>query len=69
MSSETDQQKAERIASEERAVSAIRILCESYAKGGMSYRQTAKLIEDVLEDEAGRIVRIGNERHTPEVTT
>jgi hypothetical protein len=69
VSSETDQQKAERIASEERAVSAIRILCESYAKGGMSYRQTAKLIEDVLEDEAGRIVRIGNERHTPEVTT
>jgi hypothetical protein len=69
MSSETDQQKAERIASEERAVSAIRILCESYAKGGMSYRQTAKLIEDVLEDEAGRIVRIGKERHTPEVRT
>lgn len=69
MSIETDQQKAERIASEERAMSAIRILVDSYAKGGMSYRQATKLIEDVLEDEAGRIVRVGNERHTPEATT
>lgn len=69
MSMETDQQKAERIASQERAMSAIRILCEGYANGGMSYRQASKLIADVLEDEAGRIVRVGTERHTPEVMT
>ena len=66
---ETDDQVRERIASETRAVAAIRILCETFTKGGMSYGQTAKLIEDVLEDQAGRIVRVGNEKHTPEVRT
>lgn len=69
MTRETDNQARERIANEERAVAAIRILCETYARGGMSYGQTAKLIEDVLEDQAGRIVRVGNEKHTPEVRT
>ena len=69
MTRDTDEQLRDRIASEERSIAAVRILCESYTKGGMSYGQTAKLIEDVLEDQAGRIVRVGNERHTPEVQT
>lgn len=69
MTRDTDEQLRDRIASEERSIAAVRILCESYSKGGMSYGQTAKLIEDVLEDQAGRIVRVGNERHTPEVQT
>jgi transcription antitermination factor NusG len=69
MTRDTDEQLRDRIASEERSIAAVRILCESYTKGGMSYGQTAKLIEDVLEDQAGRIVRVGNERHSPEVQT
>jgi len=69
MTRDTDEQLRDRIASEERSIAAVRILCESYSKGGMSYGQTAKLIEDVLEDQAGRIVRVGNERHSPEVQT
>ena len=69
MTRDTDEQLRDRIASEERSIAAVRILCESYSKGGMSYGQTAKLIEDVLEDQAGRIVRVGNERHFPEVQT
>jgi hypothetical protein len=69
MTRPTDDQVQERIASEERAVAAIRILCETYTKGGMTYGQAAKLIEDVLEDQAGRIVRVGHQKHTPEVQT
>ena len=69
MTRDTDEQLRDRIASEERSIAAVRILCESYTNGGMSYGQTAKLIEDVLEDQAGRIVRVGNDRHTPEVQT
>lgn len=69
MTRETDDQVRERIASEALAVSAIRLVCECYEKGGMSYGQTAKLIEDVLEDQAGRIVRVGDQKHTPEVRT
>lgn len=67
--SETDQQIRDRIAAEDRAVMAIRILCDSYQQGGAAYRTVAKLIEDVLEDQAGRIVRVGNDKHTPEVQT
>lgn len=66
---ETDQQRRERIAREERAIQAIRILCESYTAGGTSFRQTAKLIEDVLDEQAASIVRVGETRHNPEVTT
>ena len=69
MSSETNEQRMQRLADEERAMTAVRSLCDSYAAGGMSFCQAMRQIEQVLEDEAGRIVRVGNERHTPEVTT
>ena len=69
MNTETNEQRMQRLADEERAVAAVRSLCEAYAAGGTSYKATMRLIEQVLEDEAGRIVRIGNERHTPEVKT
>lgn len=64
---ETNEQRMARIAGEEQAVAAIRILCETFAAGGLSFRQTTKLIEDVLEDQSGRMVRVGSERHSPEV--
>lgn len=69
MNTETNEQRMRRLADEERAVAAVRSLCEAYAAGGASYSTTMRLIERLLEDEAGRIVRIGNERHTPEVRT
>ena len=69
MSSETNEQRRQRLADEERAMTAVRSLCDSYAAGAMSFRQVMRQIEHVLENQAGRIVRIGNERHTPEVTT
>ena len=66
---ETDQQRRERIAREEQAMTAIRSLVEAYTAGGVTFRQAAKSIEDVLDEEVGRIVRVGQERHNPEVTT
>jgi hypothetical protein len=59
----------ERLAEEERAMAAVRSLCDSYAAGGMSFRQAMRQIEQVAEDQTDRIVRIGKERHTPEVRT
>ncbi len=69
MSSETNEQRMERLAEEERAMAAVRSLCDSYAAGGMSFRQAMRQIEQVAEDQTDRIVRIGKERHTPEVRT
>lgn len=66
---ETNEQRMQRLADEERAMAAIRSLCESYAAGAMSFRTAIKLVGEVIETEAGRIVRVGNERHSPEVTT
>lgn len=65
--SETNEQRMQRLADEERAMAAIRSLCESYAVGGMSFRTAVKLVGEVIEQESARIVRVGNERHTPEV--
>lgn len=69
MSSETNEQRMQRLADEERAMTAVRSVCDSYAVGGMSFRQAMRQIEQVVEDQTDRIVRIGNQRHTPEVTT
>ncbi len=66
---ETNEQRMARLAQEEGAISAIRCLCESYARGAMSFRKAAELIEDVIDEQAARIVRVGNERHKPEVKT
>lgn len=69
MNTETNEQRMQRLADEERAVAAVRSLCDAYAAGGTSYSTTMRLIEKVLDDEAGRIVRVGNHRHNPEVRT
>jgi len=67
--SETNEQRMQRLADEERAIAAVRSLCDSYAAGGMSFLQAMRQIEQVVEDQTDRIVRIGNQRHTPEVAT
>lgn len=66
---ETNEQRMSRLAEEERAMTAIRSLCDSYANGAMSFRTAVKLVEDVIDEQAARIVRVGIERHSPEVRT
>jgi hypothetical protein len=44
----------------------IRDACETYQRGGATYRHVVELIEDVIDAQA-RIVRVGNKVHTPEV--
>ena len=67
--SETNEQRMARLANEERNMAAIKTLCEGYTAGGMSYRSAMDLIRDLVDEDTARIVRVGNERHTPEVTT
>lgn len=69
MSSETNEQRMARLAQEERTMAAIRSLCESHAAGAMSFRSALELIRDLVDAETARIVRVGNEKHTPEVQT
>jgi hypothetical protein len=48
------------------AIERIRDACETYQRGGVTYRHVVELIEDVIEGQA-RIVRVGHKVHTPEV--
>jgi hypothetical protein len=48
------------------AIERIRDACETYQRGGATYRHVVELIEDVVEGQA-RIVRVGSKTHTPEV--
>jgi hypothetical protein len=60
-----ERRRAELIGEQVKTVERIRDACETYQRGGMSYRHVVELIEDVIEGQA-RIVRVGNV-HTPEV--
>ena len=60
-----ERRRAELIGEQVKTVERIRDACETYQRGGMSYRHVVELIEDVIEGQA-RIVRVGN-THKPEV--
>jgi len=53
---------------QEEAIVIERILdaCETYQRGGVTYRHVVELIEDVI-DAQSRIVRVGHKTYTPEV--
>jgi|694.fasta_scaffold39208_7 hypothetical protein len=69
MSSETNEQRMARLAQEERTMAAVAGLCQSHAAGAMSYRTAMGLLRDLIDEDTARIVRVGMEKHTPEVTT
>ena len=64
----TDQQRRESIATQDEAIERIGKVVEAYKAGGLTYRLAHKQIEELL-DEPARVVRVGTETHTPEVTT
>ena len=61
-----ERQRVEAIAGETRTIERIRDACETYQRGGVTYRHVVELIEDVIDAQA-RIVRVGNQTYTPEV--
>ena len=62
-----ERKRAEVLAEQAKAVERIRDACETFERGGMSYRHVVDLIEDVIDGQA-RIVRVG-ETKKPEVQT
>jgi hypothetical protein len=54
-----ERQRAELLAQQAKAVERIRDACETYERGGMSYRHVVELIEDVIDGQT-RIVRVGH---------
>jgi hypothetical protein len=54
-----ERQRADLIAEQAKAVERIRDACETYERGGMSYRHVVELIEDVIDGQT-RIVRVGH---------
>jgi len=64
--SETNEQRMERIATEEAAIAGIERAVERFRSGEASYKAVIKEIENATEP---RIVRVGATTHTPEVQT
>jgi hypothetical protein len=62
-----ERKRAEVLAEQAKAVERIRDACETFERGGMSYRHVVELIEDVIDGQA-RIVRVGHPPR-PEVQT
>jgi hypothetical protein len=60
-----ERKRAEVLAEQAKAVERIRDACETFERGGMSYRHVVELIEDVIDGQI-RIVRVG-ETQKPEV--
>jgi hypothetical protein len=60
-----ERKRAEVLAEQAKAVERIRDACETFERGGMSYRHVVDLIEDVIDGQA-RIVRVG-QTQKPEV--
>jgi len=61
-----ERQRCEVLAGQDRTIERIRDACETYQRGGVTYRHVVELIEDVIDAQA-RIVRVGNQTYTPEV--
>lgn len=49
-------------------VRSIKRIVETFEAGGLSYRRLVDMIDDVINGQPERIVRVGN-THTPEVQT
>jgi len=62
----TDRDYAARRHEQERVMQIIRSIAEDYRAGRMSYQKAAAQIEELLNGDAARIVRVG-QTHTPEV--
>jgi hypothetical protein len=60
-----ERKRLEVLAEQAKAVERIRDACETFERGGMSYRHVVDLIEDVIDGQT-RIVRVG-ETQKPEV--
>ena len=49
------------------AIASIRRLLETFEAGGISWRRLRDAVDECLHEETARVVRVGNETHTPEV--
>jgi hypothetical protein len=64
----TDRDYASRRHEQERVMDVIRSIANDYRAGRMTYQTASAQIEELLNGDAARIVRVGN-THTPEVET
>jgi hypothetical protein len=60
-----ERQRAAVLKEQEIVIERILDACETYQRGGVTYRHVVELIEDVIDGQA-RIVRVG-QAHNPEV--
>lgn len=52
---------------EQAVMDSIRTVVESFGRGQCSYRTATAQIEELLNGDAARVVRVGNKTHKPEI--
>ena len=52
---------------EQAVMDSIRTVVESFGCGQVSYRKATAQIEELLNGDAARVVRVGNKTHKPEI--
>jgi hypothetical protein len=52
---------------EQHVMDSIRAVVDSFARGQVSYRKALASIEELLNGDAARVVRVGNKLHQPEI--
>jgi hypothetical protein len=52
---------------EQHVMDSIRTVVESFATGRVSFRKATAQIEELLDGDAARVVRVGHKTHKPEI--
>jgi hypothetical protein len=52
---------------EQAVMDSIRTVVESFGRGQLSYRKATAEIEELLNGDAARVVRVGHKTHKPEI--
>lgn len=52
---------------EQHVMDSIRTVVESFGRGQVSYRKATAQIEELLNGDAARVVRVGHKTHKPEI--
>ena len=52
---------------EQAVMDSIRTVVESFGRGHVSFRRATAQIEELLNGDAARVVRVGHQSHKPEI--
>jgi len=52
---------------EQHVMESIRTVAESFSAGQVSFRKATAQIEELLDGDAARVVRVGHKTHKPEI--